>query len=182
MDEFASEQLPGATAADLLPLLYGQLRALARARMAGLPPGQTLEPTALVHEVFVRLSAGPVLTWGGKRHFFFAAARAMHDVLVELARAKAGPKRGGSRRRLPLDPDHPAGDDVAFGRAAEDVLAVHEAVVALARHDPFKAQLVELRYFAGLTMDEAADVLGESPRNLQRHWRFTRAWLRDRLG
>ena len=171
---------PGA-ASDLLPLIYVQLRELARARMAGLPPGQTLEPTALVHEAFARLATGRVLTWDGRRHFFFAAARAMRDVLVELARAKAGPKRGGGWGRRPLDADLPAGD-APPGTAAEDVLAIHEALAELAVRDPAKAQLVELRYFAGLTMDEAADVLGESPRTLHRHWRFARAWLRDRLG
>ena len=175
----------GAAAGDeLLVGMYAQLRDLARARMANLPPGQTLQPTALVHEAYARLAAGPVRTWDGRRHFFFAAARAMRDVLVELARSKAGPTRGGTWRRTPLDPDRadPAsGPGSPFGTAAEDVLAVDEALAALAAHDPFKAQLVELRYFAGLTMDEAADVLGESTRSLDRHWRFARAWLRDRL-
>ena len=177
----------GAAAAELMPLMYLQLRDLARTRMARLPPGQTLQPTALVHEAFARLAAGPVLAFEGRRHFFFAAARAMRDVLVEMARAKAGPKRGGGRRRVALDVDQPAtaagpGEPPArFGTAAEDVLAVHEALADLAVRDPLKARLVELRYFAGLSMEEAADVLGESPRTLHRHWRFTRAWLRDRL-
>ena len=165
-------------AADLLPLVYVQLRDLARARMANLPPGQTLQPTALVHEAFARLAAGPATTFDGRRHFFFAAARAMRDVLVEVARAKAGPTRGGDRRRLRLDPEAAADPD----HSPADVLALHEALTELERRDPVKAQLVALRYFAGLTVDEAAEVLGESPRTLHRHWRFTRAWLRERLG
>ncbi len=171
---------PGPTAAQLMPDLYARLRELARARMARLPAGQTLQPTALVHEAFARVASGPVLAWDGQRHFFFAAARAMRDVLVELARAKAGPKRGGDRRRVPLSADLPAGR-TAWGGSGGDVLAIREALAELAGSDPLKARLVELRYTAGMTIDEAAAVLGESPRTLHRHWRFTRAWLQVRL-
>lgn len=163
---------------DLLPLLYRELRQLAVARMARLGVGQTLQPTALVHEVFLRL-AGKDADWDGRRHFFFAAARAMRDILVEQARAKSGPRRGGDRERQSLE----SVADVAAPDPdlSHDVLAVHEALAELEKLDPDKARLVLLRYFAGLTMAEVAEVTGESERTLHRHWRFARAWLQDRL-
>jgi RNA polymerase sigma factor (TIGR02999 family) len=164
-------------AADLLPLVYAELRELARARLARESPGQTLQPTALVHEAYLRVASETEVTWEGRQHFFFAAARAMREILVEQARRKAGPKQGGDRRRQELDDacavlEPPSGD----------VLAVHEALAELEQRDPLEAQIVLLRYFTGLTMDETAAVLGLAERTLDRHWRYTRAWLMKRLG
>jgi RNA polymerase sigma factor (TIGR02999 family) len=163
-------------AAQLLPLVYGELRKLAGAWMGKLPPGQTLQPTALVHEAYLRLLGKRDLHLDGRRHFFFAAARAMRDILVEQARSKAGPKRGGDRRRVALD------DRLAtLEPTAENVLAVSEALDELEKEDALKAQLVQLRYFAGMSMEEAARVLGISERTAHRHWRFVKAWLKSRL-
>jgi RNA polymerase sigma factor (TIGR02999 family) len=163
-------------AARLLPLVYDELRRLAQARMAHLPPGQTMQPTALVHEAYLRLLGKSDLHLESQRHFFFAAARAMRDILVEQARSKAGPKRGGGRHRVELQ-DTPAAD----GLRTEEVLAVHEALDELEKVDPLKAQIVNLRYFTGMTMAETARVLGLSERTLHRHWKFIKAWLRSRL-
>ena len=173
----AAQKGDGAAAARLLPLVYEELRRLAKARMARLPPGETLQPTALVHEAYLRLvgKAGPRLE--GRRHFFFAAARAMRDILVEKARAKAGLKRGGGRLRVELKDDAAAAEP-----PSEDLLALHEALTDLEKEDPLKAQIVNLRYFAGMGAAEAAQVLGMSERTLHRHWRFIKAWLRRRLG
>jgi RNA polymerase sigma factor (TIGR02999 family) len=164
-------------AARLLPLVYTELRKLAQNRMSRLPPGQTIQPTALVHEAYLRLLGKEDLRLESKRHFFFAAARAMRDILVELARSKAGPKRGGDRRRLDL-PVALAAD----GPAADELLAVHEALAELEKEDPLKAQIVNLRYFTGMSVAETAHVLGLSERSLHRHWRFTKAWLKNKLG
>jgi RNA polymerase sigma factor (TIGR02999 family) len=163
-------------AAQLLPLLYDELRQLARARVARLPPGQTLQPTALVHEAYLRLLGKHDLRLEGRRHFFFAAARAMRDILVEQARAKAGPKRGGDRRRVELEEQL-----AAIRPPRDDVLALNEALTELEKEDPIKAQIVNLRYFAGMSMAETAQVLGMSERTLERQWRFIRAWLKARL-
>jgi RNA polymerase sigma factor (TIGR02999 family) len=163
-------------AARLLPLVYDELRKLAKARLAHLPPGQTLQPTALVHEAYLRLLGKADLHLESRRHFFFAAARAMRDILVEQARSKAGPKRGGDRRRVELS------DTVADqGPPSEDVLAVHEALAELEKEDPLKAQIVHLRYFAGMNAKETADVLGLSERTFHRQWRFIKSWLQMRL-
>jgi RNA polymerase sigma factor (TIGR02999 family) len=161
----------------LLALVYDELRQLARARLAKLPPGQTLQPTALVHEAYLRLmsKAGPPLE--DRRHFFFAAARAMRDILVEQARRKAGPRRGGGRQRV-------AWDEAAavVQPPTTDVLALHEALIELERADELKGQIVNLRYFAGMTVKETAEVLGLSERTVHRQWRFIRAWLKSKLG
>jgi RNA polymerase sigma factor (TIGR02999 family) len=162
-------------AARLLPLVYDELRKLAKDRMAHLPPGQTMEPTALVHEAYLRLVGKGDVRLEGRRHFFFAAARAMRDILVEQARRKAGPKRGGDRRRVEL-PETPAREPVP-----QEVLAVHEALAELEEEDPLKAQIVNLRYFTGMSIPETARVLGVSERTLYRHWRFLKAWLKSRL-
>jgi RNA polymerase sigma factor (TIGR02999 family) len=167
-----------AGAADrLLAAVYEQLRGLARARMAHLAPGQTLQPTALIHEAYLRIADKGDAGWESRRHFFFAAARAMRDILVEQARRKAGPVRGGGRRRRDLDEAC-----AVVEPPGTDVLAVHEALEELEKQDPVKAQIVLLRYFSGLTTAETADVLGMAERTLDRQWRFTRAWLLKRLG
>jgi RNA polymerase sigma factor (TIGR02999 family) len=163
-------------AARLFPLVYDELRRLARARMAHLRPGQTLQPTALVHEVYLRLVGKRGLPFASRRHFFFAAARAMRDILVERARRKAGPKRGGGRRRVELS------DDLAIQEPpADEVLALHAAVQELEARDPVKGQIVNLRYYAGMTVKETAQVLGVSERTVHRHWVFIKAWLKARL-
>ena len=163
-------------AADLLPLVYEELHKLARVRLARQPPGQTLQPTALINEVYLRIAGESNVTWEGRQHFFFAAARAMRDILVEQARRKAGPKRGGGRRRQELDEAC-----AVLESPSDDVLAVHEALQELEARDPLKAQIVMLRYFTGLTMNETAAVLGLPERTLDRHWRYIRAWLKKRL-
>jgi RNA polymerase sigma factor (TIGR02999 family) len=163
-------------AADLLPLVYAELHELARARLARQPPGQTLQPTALVHEAYLRIAGDGTVTWEGRRHFFFAAARAMRDILVEQARRKARPKQGGGRQREELDEAC-----AILEPPSDDVLAVHEALGELEERDPIDAQIVLLRYFTGLTMDETAEVLGVPARTLDRHWRYIRAWLMKRL-
>jgi RNA polymerase sigma factor (TIGR02999 family) len=164
-------------AADLLPLVYAELHQLARARLARQTPGQTLQPTALVHEAYLRVAGDSAVTWEGRQHFFFAAARAMRDILVEQARRKAGPKQGGGRYREELDEAC-----AVLLPPSDDVLAVHEALQELEARDPLKAQIVLLRYFTGLTMDETAAVLGIAERTLDRHWRYIRAWLMKRVG
>jgi RNA polymerase sigma factor (TIGR02999 family) len=165
-----------AAAARLLPLVYDELRRLARARMAHLRPGQTLQPTELVHEAYLRLVGKAGLPPASCRHFFFAAARAMRDILVERARRKAGPKRGGGRRRVELS------DDLAIQEPpADEVLALHAAIRELEEKDPVKGQIVNLRYYAGMTVKETAQVLGVSERTVHRHWRFIEAWLKARL-
>ncbi len=163
-------------ATDLLPLVYAELHELARARLARQTPGQTLTATALVHEVYLRIAGDSNVTWEGRQHFFFAAARAMRDIVVEQARRKAGPKQGGGRQRLELDEAC-----AVVEPPSDDVLAVNEALQELEAQDPLKAQIVLLRYFTGLTMDETAAVLGLAERTVDRHWRYIRAWLMKRL-
>jgi RNA polymerase sigma factor (TIGR02999 family) len=163
-------------AADLLPLVYDELRKLAAQKLAHQMPGQTLTPTALVNEAYVRMVGDSNLNWEGRQHFFFAAARAMRDILVEQARRKAGPKHGGGRWRQELDEAC-----AVVEPPSDDVLAVHEALRELELRDPLKAQIVLLRYFTGLTMDETAATLGLAERTLDRHWRYIRAWMMKRL-
>jgi RNA polymerase sigma factor (TIGR02999 family) len=162
--------------ADLLPLVYAELHGLARARLARQSPGQTLQPTALVHEVYLRVAGDSDVTWEGRRHFFFAAARAMRDILVEQARRKANLKQGGDWRRQELDEAC-----AVLEPPSDDVLAIHEALAELEEIDPVKAQIVLLRYFTGLTREETAALLQISERTLDRQWRFIRAWLLKRL-
>jgi RNA polymerase sigma factor (TIGR02999 family) len=161
-------------AADLLPLVYDELRKLAAARLADESPGQTLQPTALVHEAYLRL-IGPVdkLRWENRGHFFAAAAEAMRRILVDQARRKKTTRHGGKLGRLELQPDLASAPE-----PREDLVALDQALDQLAANDPVKAELVKLRYFAGLTLAEAAEALGMSERTAGRHWTYARAWLR----
>ncbi len=165
-------------AAELLPLVYDELHKLAAARMAAEKPGQTLQATALVHEAFLRLvGEGAPPGWNGRGHFFAAAAEAMRRILVETARRKGRLRHGGGRVRLGLEQLDPAGD-----QADDRLLAVDEALDGLAAEDPAAAEVVKLRFFAGLTAEEAAAALGISLRTANRHWAYARAWLFHRLG
>jgi RNA polymerase sigma factor (TIGR02999 family) len=166
---------PGA-AADLLPLVYSELRKLAAARLEGEQAGHTLQATALVHEAYLRLvGGGQPADWNGRGHFFGAAAEAMRRILVESARRKRADKHGGRRRRVELDREVAAGPPVA------DMLALDEALTRLDRHDPTAAALVKLRYFAGLSHQEAAAALGLSRGAADRLWVLARAWLLRQL-
>ncbi len=165
-------------AEQLLPLVYDELRQLAAQKLAQEKPGQTLEATALVHEAYLRLvGTGEEPHWDNRRHFFAAAAEAMRRILVENARRKQTHKHGGGRQRRDLD-----ADALVAPEANLDLLALDAALHRLAEHDPLKAKLVELRYFAGLTGDQAAAVLGLSASSADRQWVYTRAWLRRELG
>lgn len=168
-------------AADLLPLVYEELRQLAAARMAQENPGQTLQPTALVHEAYVRLVGAQTANKGfdNRGHFFAAAAEAMRRILIDRARRRRSSKGGGDYRRVELDDGAalPAGDD----KAADDLLALDEALQQFEIEDPQKARLVKLRYFAGLSIQEAADALGISPATAKRHWIYARSWLYGKL-
>ncbi|HKB06145.1 MAG TPA: ECF-type sigma factor [Gemmataceae bacterium] len=160
-------------AADLLPVLYGELRKLAAARLASEPGGQTLQATALVHEAYLKLVGGQQpRDWNGRGHFFAAAAEAMRRILIDRARRKRRPKHGGGRERWDLDDLELPSDD-----RADELLALDEALSALARAEPAKAELVKLRYFAGLTLEEAAACLGITAGTAKRHWALARAWL-----
>jgi len=162
-------------AAALLPLVYDELRCLAAARLAAEPSGNTLQPTALVHEAYLRLVGTPGGDrWDHRGHFFAAAAEAMRRILVDAARRKRTEKHGGHRRRVGL-PDVPAKPAVAD----EQLLALDAALTRLAAEDPVAARVVELRHFAGLSIEDAAATLGLSRATAYRHWTYARAWLRD---
>ncbi|MFI4854198.1 MAG: ECF-type sigma factor [Phycisphaerales bacterium JB065] len=176
-DGLASAQRPEYDASELLPVVYAELRHLARSRMRQIPPGQTLDPTALVHEAWVRISHRKPDGWSGRAEFFHAAARAMRDILVEDARRKGSLKRGGDRRRLALA-DHLK---MAIEPPSEDLLALDEAIADLAGSHPEAARVTNLRYFVGLTTEEVAAVEGVSVSTVERLWRFARAWLKDRV-
>lgn len=161
--------------ASLLALLYDELRQLARARLGALPPGNTLQPTALVNEACVRL-LGSDANWNSRGHFFAAAGTAMRQILVDQARRKYAQKRGGGAHRTVADEA-----ELAISPPSDDVLAVHEALERLEQEDPHKARIVTLRYFCGLTMEETAAALGMSLSSLEREWRFIRTLLYTRL-
>jgi RNA polymerase sigma factor (TIGR02999 family) len=165
---------PGA-AAQLLPLVYDELRQLAAARLAREAPGQTLQPTALVHEAYLRLVGGDQTRgWDGRGHFFAAAAVAMRRILVEEARRKRRHRHGGGRARRDLDPDRLASPESAD---PDDLLALDEALARLAAREPEAAAVVSLRFFAGLTVRQAAEALGIAPRTADFHWAYARAFL-----
>jgi len=157
----------------LLPLVYNELRNLAAAKLAFEKPGQTLQATALVHDAYIRLvDTEKAQHWEGRRHFFSAAAEAMRRILVERYRRKQAARHGGNRQQVPL---HEA--DLAVPALDYDLLAVDEALDRLAAADPAVAELVKLRYFAGMTIEEAAKVLGVSSRTANDHWTYAKAWL-----
>jgi RNA polymerase sigma factor (TIGR02999 family) len=173
----AVEQGNPQAASQLLPLVYAELRQLAAQKLGHETPGQTLQPTALVHEAYLRLvGAGEHPHWNSRGHFFAAAAEAMRRILIENARRKGSQKRGGDRGRADLDVG-----ELAAPELREDLLALDDALNRLAEADPEAARLVQLRYFAGLTLDEAANVLGVSARTADRLWAYARAWLHQAL-
>jgi RNA polymerase sigma factor (TIGR02999 family) len=156
----------------LLPLVYEELRRLAAHKMAGEASGHTLQPTALVHEAWLRLGAANQQNWQSRAHFFAAAAEAMRRILVEHARRKQSLKRGGGVERETLDESA-----LVLAAPPDELLAVHEALDNLARQDPAAAELVKLRYFVGMTMEEAAAALGLAKRTAEGLWTFARVWL-----
>ena len=186
----AIDQGDPSAAEQLLPLVYDELRKLAAQRLAQEKPGQTLEATALVHEAYLRLVGGPVgqdsdpvrpttesesyPTFANRRHFFAAAAEAMRRILVDQARHKQTHKAGGGRRRVDLDDIQPTFDEDNDDR----LLALDEALRQLEGNDPRKAELVKLRFFAGLTAEQAADALGVSTSTAEKDWAYARSWLR----
>lgn len=164
--------------ASLLPLVYDELRRLARSRLSRTPPGNTLQPTALVHEAYLKLLGDHDPGWDGRHHFFGAAAQAMRDIVVDHARHKAALKHGGDRERVDFDLAVP---EISFHRSPEDILALNQALLRLEEEDPRKAQLVMLRCFAGLSQSEVASVLDLSERTVERDWRYIKAWLQCEL-
>ncbi len=167
---------PLPAAHELLPLVYDELRRMAGYRMALEAPGHTLQPTALVHEAWLRITAGGGAQFADRGQFFAAAAEAMRRILVESARRRQAIKRGGGLEHTELD-EH----ELPILAPEEELLAVDDALHALVQEDPAAANLVKLRYFVGMTMDEAAEALGLSLRATERLWTFARAWLRRRM-
>lgn len=160
----------------LLPLVYDELRNLAHWRMGKLSPNQTLQPTALVHEAWMKVVGDTDPGWDGRGHFFAAAAQAMRDIIVDQARRKSAQKRGGDRQRV--DMDHA---NIAIEPPSDNVLALDEALKSLEADDPRKGQIVNLRYFAGMTVEETAAALDISIGTVEREWRYIKAWLATQL-
>jgi RNA polymerase sigma factor (TIGR02999 family) len=163
-------------AAQLLPLVYNELRHLAAYRMANEAPGHTLQPTALVHEAWLRLAGSSAQGWQSRAHFFGAAAEAMRRILVEHARRRNSQKRGSGVGHEELDEAH-----IVLAAPPDELLAVHEALDQLAAEDPAAAELVKLRYFVGMSMEEAATAMGLAHRSAERLWTYARAWLRREI-
>ena len=161
-------------AAEILPLVYGELRKLAAAKMAREPAGQTLQPTALVHEVWLRLGGDRQPLWQSRAQFFAAAAEAMRRILIENARRRRAVRHGGGLEKVSANA---TGFDLTAPAEDEELLLVHEALDALAAEDPRKAELVKQCYFVGLTLEEAAEVVDLPLRTAERHWAYARGWL-----
>jgi RNA polymerase sigma factor (TIGR02999 family) len=161
---------------ELLPLVYDELRRLAAAKMALEAPGQTLQPTALVHEAWLRLTGDENRKWNDRAHFFFAAAEAMRRILVDNARRKRAQRHGGGQLRVEMP--EIAG---SVNESDDQILAVNEALEKFAAQDKQKAELVKLRYFVGMTIEEAAEVLGISVPTAKRYWAYARAWLYEEI-
>lgn len=161
---------------ELLPLVYYELRKLAAHKMANEAPGQTLQPTALVHEAYLRLVGNEDKKWAGRAHFFAAAAEAMRRILIDNARRKRAQRHGGGQQRIDVQ-------DVEISADSDDeqLLSIHEALDKLAVKDKVKAELVKLRYFVGMTIEEAAQILGISEPTAKRYWTYARAWLYEEI-
>jgi len=174
----AIEQGDAKATDELLPLVYEELRLLAAQKLSHEPPGQTLQATALVHEAYIRLIGDEPQDWNSRGHFFAAAAEAMRRILVENARQKRGLKYGGRLQRVDLD-------DIAVGETnehgADDLVLLDEALAKFAKTDRLKADLVKLRYFAGLTIQQAAQALNISHATAERHWDYARSWLHTEI-
>ncbi len=168
----AIEQGDAKAADKLLPLVYEELRRLAAQKMSQEPPGQTLQATALVHEAYIRLVGDESPNWSGRGHFFAAAAESMRRILIENARRKQRLKHGGGQQRVDLDDA-----DLTIEESSTDIIALDEALAKLAEEDPVKADLVKLRYFAGLTIEQAAKILQISRATADRYWSYARAFL-----
>jgi len=168
----AIEQGNAQAADELLPLVYEELRLLAAQKMSHERPGQTLQATALVHEAYIRLVGSDARDWSGRTHFFAAAAEAMRRILIENARRKQRCKHGANHHRVDLDDS-----EIALEGPSTDLIALDEALSKLAEEDRVVADLVKLRYFAGLTLEQSAAVLGVSRRTADRYWAYARAWL-----
>jgi RNA polymerase sigma factor (TIGR02999 family) len=170
----AIEQGDVRAADELLPLVYDELRQLAAQKMSQEAPGQTLQATALVHEAYLRLVGGEEQHWSGRGHFFTAAAEAMRRILIDNARRKQSLRHGGGRKRVDMDEAAQMQDD---DTALDDIIALDEALEKLSNKDKVKAELVKLRCFAGLTIEQAAEMLGISATTAKRYWAYARAWL-----
>jgi RNA polymerase sigma factor (TIGR02999 family) len=168
----AVQQGDAAAAKDLLPLVYEELRQLARSKMAQQSAGHTLQATALVHEAWLRMAGAERQEWNGRSHFFAAAAEAMRHILVDSARRKRRAKHGGGQERLDVNEI-----EIAAGVDDEKILSVHEALEKLAIEDPIRAEVVKLHYFVGLTHAESAEILRISEKTVRRHWNYARVWL-----
>jgi RNA polymerase sigma factor (TIGR02999 family) len=164
-------------AAELLPLVYDELRKLAAHRMKAERADHTLQATGLVHEAYLRLVGNDEIDWANRAHFFHAAAQAMRRILIEHARAKGGPKRGGGRKKLPLDVV-----DLAAEADPTQILALDEAISRLEQEDADAARVVRLRFYGGLSVEDVARATGSSPRTVKRDWAFARAFLIRALG
>ena len=164
---------------ELLPLVYEELRALAARKLSHETPGQTLQATALVHEAYLRLVGEESQNWTGRAHFFRAAAEAMRRILIDHARRKKSEKRGGNRQRVDLEEADPQSPQTC---SPDDLLALDEALAKLAQEDQVKAEVVKLRYFAGLTVEQTAQILGISATTAKLHWAYARAWLLREIG
>ena len=156
----------------LLPLIYEELRCLAAQKLSQERPGQTLQATALVHEAYIRLVGAEAQNWSGRTHFFAAAAEAMRRILIENARRKQRKKHGSGRQRVDLDDS-----DITIEGPSTDLIALDEALTKLAEEEPAVAELVKMRYFAGLTLEQSAAILGVSRRTADRYWAYARAWM-----
>jgi RNA polymerase sigma factor (TIGR02999 family) len=162
---------------ELLPLIYAELRQLAAAKLARERPGQTLQPTALVHEAWLRLAEGEKQTWQNRQHFFAVAAESMRRILIDRARRRMTREKAGF-----AEPETDWESKLVQGAPTDEMLAIHEALDRLAAVEPVASQLVKLRYFVGMTMDEAAEALGMPVRSAERTWTYARAWLRAEIG
>ncbi len=172
-----AQQGDASAATRLLPLVYEQLRSLARQRMASERAGHTLQATALVHEAYLKLVGNQDIRWAGRGHFFLAASEAMRRILIDHARARGGPKRGGARKRVAMNNVL----DLAKEERFPEFLEVDEAISRLEKESPDLAQVVRLRFYGGLSVDETAHVLGVSASTVRRDWTYARAWLLRQL-